>query len=170
MNNPKSKRPPGETGMSSREIEASIRRIEDDLYFSSDNIKNRLTRIEEKLDHVTTRDDLKAFATRDDLKAFATRDHLKAFATRDDLKAFATKEDLKAFATKEDLKAFATREDLKAYATRDDLKVFAARDDLKVFATREDLANLKISMIRWSVGSMLALTGTVVTAFKFFLP
>ena len=125
MNNPKSKRPTGGTGMSSREIEASIRRIEDDLYFSSDNIKIRLTRIEEKLEHVTTRDDLKAFATRDDLKAFATRDHLKAFA---------------------------------------------ARDDLKVFATREDLANLKISMIRWSVGSMLALTGTIVTAFKWFLP
>ena len=151
MNNSKSKRLPGDTGMSSREIEASIRRIEDDLYFGSDNIKIRLTRIEEKLEHVTTRDDLKAFATREDLKTFATLDHLKAFATRDDLKAFATKEDL------------------KAYATRDDLKAFATRDDLKAFATREDLANMKISMIRWSVGSMLALTGTIVTAFKFFL-
>ena len=103
MNNPKSKRPPGGTGMSSGEIEASIRRIEDDLYFGSDNIKIRLTRIEEKLEHVVTRDDLKAFATRDDLKAFVTRDDLKAFATKDDLKAFATKDDLRAFATREDL-------------------------------------------------------------------
>ena len=94
MNNPKSKRPPGETGMSSREIEASIRRIENDLYYSSDNIKIRLTRIEEKLEHVTTRDDLKAFATRDDLKVFATKEDLKAYATREDLKAFATREDL----------------------------------------------------------------------------
>lgn len=161
MNNPKSKRPTGGTGMSSREIEASIRRIEDDLYFGSDNIKIRLTRIKEKLEHVTTRDDLKTFATRDDLKVFATQDHLKAFATRDDLKAFATKEDLKAFATKEDLKAFATRDDLKAFTTR---------EDLKAYATREDIANVKNSMIRWSVGSMLALTGTIVTAFKFFLP
>ena len=169
MNNPKSKRPPGDTGMSSREIEASIRRIEDDLYFGSDNIMVRLTRIEEKLEHVTTRDDLKAFATKEDLKTFATRDHLKAFATRDDLKAFATKEDLKTFATRDHLKAFATKEDLKAFATREDLKEYATRDDLKVFATREDLANMKISMIRWSVGSMLALTGTIVTAFKFFL-
>ncbi len=81
MNNPKSKRPPGETGMSSREIEASIKRIEDDLYFSSDNIKIRLTRIEEKLEHVTTRDDLKAFATRDDLKVFATREDLAGLRT-----------------------------------------------------------------------------------------
>ena len=81
MNNPKSKRPPGETGMSSREIEASIRRIEDDLYFSSDNIKIRLTRIEEKLEHVTTRDDLKAYATKEDLKAFATREDLAGLRT-----------------------------------------------------------------------------------------
>ena len=81
MNNPKSKRPPGGTGMSSREIAESIRRIEDDLYFGSDNIKIRLTRIEEKLEHVTTRDDLKAFATRDDLKAFATRDDLAELRT-----------------------------------------------------------------------------------------
>ncbi|MDE2728378.1 MAG: hypothetical protein OXI19_10150 [Gemmatimonadota bacterium] len=63
--------------MSSREIAESIRRIEDDLYYSSDNIKIRLTRIEEKLEHVVTRDDLKAFATREDLKAFATREDLR---------------------------------------------------------------------------------------------
>ena len=85
MNDQKRKRPTDNAGMSSREIAESIRRIEDDLYYSSDNIKIRLTRIEEKLEHVVTRDDLKAFATRDDLKAFATRDDLKAFATRDDL-------------------------------------------------------------------------------------
>lgn len=85
MNVQKRKRSPGDTRMSSREIERSIRRIEDDLYYSADNIKIRLTRIEEKLEHVVTRDDLKAFATRDDLKAFATRDDLKAFATREDL-------------------------------------------------------------------------------------
>ena len=46
--------------MSSREIKESIKRIEDDLYFSSDNIKIRLTRIEEKLEHVATREDRKS--------------------------------------------------------------------------------------------------------------
>ncbi|MXW03846.1 MAG: hypothetical protein F4Z81_02135 [Gemmatimonadetes bacterium] len=85
MNDQKRERPTGSTGMSSREVAESIRRIEDDLYYSSDNIKIRLTRIEEKLEHVATRDDLKAFVTRDDLKAFATREDLKAFATREDL-------------------------------------------------------------------------------------
>ncbi|MXX03382.1 MAG: hypothetical protein F4Z49_06420, partial [Gemmatimonadetes bacterium] len=63
-----------------------------------------------------------------------------------------------------------TREDLKAFATRDDLKAFTTREDLKAYATREDIANVKNSMIRWSVGSMLALTGTIVTAFKWLLP
>ena len=90
MNDQKRKRPTGNTGMSSRKIAESIRRIEDDLYYSSDNIKIRLTRIEEKLEHVATRDDLKAFVTRDDLKAFATRDDLNAFATREDLGVLRT--------------------------------------------------------------------------------
>ncbi|MCY3554276.1 MAG: hypothetical protein OXH56_03045 [Gemmatimonadetes bacterium] len=49
--------------MSSREIAESIRRIEGDLYYSSDNIKIRLTRIEEKLEHVATRDDLGVLRT-----------------------------------------------------------------------------------------------------------
>lgn len=61
-------------------------------------------------------------------------------------------------------------EKLEHVSTRDDLKAYATRDDLKVFATREDLANMKISMIRWSVGSMLALAGITVTALKWFLP
>jgi len=132
--------------MSSREIEASIRRIEDDLYFGSDNIKIRLTRIEEKLEHVVTRDDLKAFATRDDLKAFVTR---------------------------EDLKAYATKEDLKAFATKDDLRAFATKDDLRAFATREDLAELRTEMIthtnalfRWTIGVVVSCMGVILTVMK----
>ena len=137
MNNPKSKRPPGDTGMSSREIEASIRRIEDDLYFGSDNIMIRLTRIEEKLEHVVTRDDLKAFATRDDLKAFVTRD---------DLKAFATKEDLKAFATKDDLRAFATREDLAELRT--------------------EMIALVHTQFRWTIGVIVSCMGVILAVLK----
>lgn len=56
--------------MSSREIEESIKRIENDLYYSSDSVLVRLTRIEEKLGHVATRDDLKNFVTRDDMEKF----------------------------------------------------------------------------------------------------
>lgn len=137
MNNPKSKRPSGGTGMSSGEIEASIRRIEDDLYFGSDNIKIRLTRIEEKLEHVVTRDDLKAFATRDDLKAFVTRD---------DLKAFATKEDLKAFATKDDLRAFATREDLAELRT--------------------EMIALVHTQFRWTIGVVVSCMGVILAVLK----
>ena len=75
MNDQKSKRPPENTGMSSREIEESIKRIEDDLYFSSDNMKIRLTRIEEKLEHVATREDLKHFVTREDMEKFKVTIH-----------------------------------------------------------------------------------------------
>lgn len=41
--------------MSSREIEESIKRIEDDLYFSSDSVLVRLGRIEDKLEHAVPR-------------------------------------------------------------------------------------------------------------------
>ena len=81
MNHSKNKRRTGNAASSRRGTAESIRRIEDDLYYSSDNIKIRLTRIEEKLEHVVTRDDLKAFATRDDLKAFATREDLGVLRT-----------------------------------------------------------------------------------------
>ena len=37
-------------------------------------------------------------------------------------------------------------------------------------AAREDIANLKISMIRWFLGSSLTLAGIIVTAFKWLLP
>lgn len=70
MNDQKRKLPAGDAGMSSREIEASIKRIEDDLYYSADNIKVRLARIEEKLEHVVTREDMDRLkiATRDDME------------------------------------------------------------------------------------------------------
>ena len=89
MNDQKSKLPSGDTGMSPRETEDSIKRIEDDLYYSADNIKVRLARIEYKLQDV---------------------------------------------------------------------------------ATREDIANMKISVIRWFIGSILTLAGIMVTAFKWLLP
>ena len=57
-----------------------------------------------------------------DLRLTKVEQILPALATKEDLKVFATKEDLKAFATKEDLKAFATKEDLKAFATKEDLR------------------------------------------------
>ena len=63
--------------MSSREIEASIKRIEDDLYYSSDNIKVRLARIEGKLEHVATRKDMDRLkiATREDMEKFKASMH-----------------------------------------------------------------------------------------------
>ena len=89
MNDQKSKLPSGDAGMSPRETEDSIKRIEDDLYYSADNIKVRLAGIEYKLQDV---------------------------------------------------------------------------------ATREDIANMKISVIRWFIGSILTLAGIMVTAFKWLLP
>lgn len=62
------------------------------------------------------------------------------------------------------------------YFDTDNIKVRLDRIEQKLqdLATREDIANMKISVIRWFVGSMLALAGilagTIVTAFKWLLP
>ncbi len=58
MNDPKNKLPSDDTGMNPREIEKSIRRIENDLYFGSGSINDLLSRIEEKLENVVTKEDL----------------------------------------------------------------------------------------------------------------
>ena len=84
------------------------------------NIDLRLSRIEQILPTLATKDDLKGFPTQDDPKGFATKDDLKRFATKDDLKNFATKDDLKAFATKQELleESRKTRQQFNAVAER----------------------------------------------------
>lgn len=61
--------------------------IDDEMRAEFKKIDDRLTRVEQFLPSVATKDDLKNFATKDDLKNFATKDDLKNFATKDDLKA-----------------------------------------------------------------------------------
>jgi hypothetical protein len=68
------------------------------------NVNDRVSRIEQVVPTLATKEDLKVFATKEDLKAFATKEDLKAFATKEDLKAFATKEDLKAFPSREEIR------------------------------------------------------------------
>ena len=63
MNDPKSKLPSDDTGMNPREIEESIKRIENDMYYDSDSIMVRLARIEEKLENVATKEDLEMKTT-----------------------------------------------------------------------------------------------------------
>ena len=58
MNDTKRNHPSDDTGLNPREIDESIKRIENDLYFSSDSMNVRLGRIEEKLENVSTKEDL----------------------------------------------------------------------------------------------------------------
>ena len=54
------------------------------------NLDHRLTKVEQILPTLATKEDLKAFATKEDLK-----EALKAYATKDDLKAFPTRDEVK---------------------------------------------------------------------------
>ena len=58
MDDPKRKLPPGDTEMTPRKIEESLKRIEGDLYFRSGSISDCLGRIEEMLENVATKEDL----------------------------------------------------------------------------------------------------------------
>ncbi len=63
MDDPKRKLPPGDTEMTPRKIEESLKRIENDMYYDSDSIMVRLARIEEKLENVATKEDLEMKTT-----------------------------------------------------------------------------------------------------------
>ena len=63
MADSKSKLPSDEPGMNPREVEESIKRIENDMYYDSDSIMVRLARIEEKLENVATKEDLEMKTT-----------------------------------------------------------------------------------------------------------
>ena len=112
------------------------------------NLDHRLTRVEQILPTLATKQDLGVFSTKDDLNAFATKDDLKAFATKDDLKAFATKDDLNAFATKEDLNAFATKEDLRSGLDRLrlDVQILLEHQDGKIQLLAEHLLAIKTKL------------------------
>ena len=85
--------------------------------------------------------------------------------------------------TQAEIRGFVRRVQDDLYFGPDNVRVVLARMDerlrntatrmderLSNTATREDIANLKISMIRWFLGSSLTLAGIIVTAFKWLLP
>ena len=58
------------------------------------------------------------------------------------------------------------------YFGPDNVRVVLGRmnERLRNTATREDIANMKISVIRWYIGSILTLAGIIVAALKWPLP
>ena len=74
--------------------------------------------------------------------------------------------------TQAEIRGFVRRVQDDLYFGPDNVRVVLARMDerLRNTATREDIANLKISMIRWFLGSSLTLAGIIITAFKWLLP
>ena len=85
--------------------------------------------------------------------------------------------------TQAEVHSFVRRAQADLYFGPDNLRVVLARMDerlrntatsmderLRNTATTEDIANLKISMIRWFLGSGLTLAGIIVTVFKWLQP
>ncbi len=74
--------------------------------------------------------------------------------------------------TQAEIRGFVRRVQDDLYFGTDNIRVALGRMDerLRNTATREDIANMKISVIRWFIGSTLTLAGIVVTTFKWLLP
>ena len=123
-----------------------------------ENIDRRLTKLEQILPALATKEELRLV-----IEPLATKEELRRaiepLATKEELRLaiepLATKEDLKAYATKEDLKAYATKEDLKAYATKDDLREEGERSRRHMEVLTESLRG-DIHLIAQHVASALS--------------
>jgi hypothetical protein len=99
-----------------------------------ENIDRRLTRLEQILPTLATKDDLKSLATREELKTLATKEELRAaiapLATKDELKTLATKEELGSavalLATKDDLGELRRHMEVLTESLRGDIHLIAA--------------------------------------------
>jgi hypothetical protein len=102
-----------------------------------ENLDQRLSRLEQIVPTLATKDDLAAFATKDDLAAFATKDDLAAFATKEDLAAFATKGELRVTEAR-------LRQEIREEAdqTRRHMTILLEHQDSKIRLIAEHLLSL----------------------------
>jgi hypothetical protein len=103
-----------------------------------DDMRERLERVEKKVDQLVTREGSAALATKDDLTAFATKDDLKAFATKDDLKAFATRQELTEGFDRLSERMYGVEERMDAMNSRIDVTRDELRGDIKLAMERID--------------------------------
>ncbi|MFL6675933.1 MAG: hypothetical protein ACJ8LG_21905 [Massilia sp.] len=114
------------------------------------DVKERLARVEARLDVIAPQ--------------IATKADLAQMATKADIAQMATKSDLAQMATKSDLAQMATKSDLAQMATKSELTQMATKADLAQMATKADLVALEATMLKWFIGTAIALTGLVIAA------
>ena len=73
--------------------------------------------------------------------------------------------------TQAEIRGFVRRVQDDLYFGPESVRVVLGRVDerLRNMATREDIANMKFSMIKWYIGSLITLAGIIVAAFKWAL-
>jgi hypothetical protein len=98
-----------------------------------ENLDRRLSRVEQFLPTLATKNDLERFATKQDLERFATKHELERFATKHELERFATKQELER--TKHEL-----LEEIDGARRHADVLFEAVRDDIRLVA--EGVASL----------------------------
>lgn len=159
--------------MTQAEIRAVVRRVQKDLYFGPDNFRVVLARMDERLGNMSASMDerLGSMSARIDERlrntAIITDERLGNMSARIDerLGNMSASMDERLKSTSDSLD-----ERLRYFAASMDQRfenMTASMDQrFSHTATREDIANLKISMARWFLGSILTLAGIIVTTFK----
>ena len=144
MSESESKRVPGEPEMTQTEIHSFVRRVQNDLYFGPDNLRVVLARMDERLRNTATSMDERLGNT-----AASIDERLRNMDASIDERF----------------------RNMDASIDERFRNMDARMDErLRNTATTEDIANLKISMIRWFLGSGLTLAGIIVTVFKWLQP
>ena len=130
--------------MTQAEIQRIVKRIQDDLYFGPDNVRVVVARMDERLSNMDAR----------------MEERLGNMDAR-------MEERLGNMGAEMDerFRNMGTEMD-KRFRNMD----ARMEERFRNTASREEIANLKISMIRWFMGSTLTLAGIIVTTFKWLLP
>jgi len=137
--------------MTQAEIQRIVKRVQDDLYFGPDNVRVVVARMDERHSNMDARMD-ERLSNMDERLSYMGAEMDKRFRN------------MGAEMDKRFRNMGAEMD--KRFSNMD-----ARMDErFRNTASREEIANLKISMIRWFMGSTLTLAGIIVTTFKWLLP
>ena len=148
-------RNPGGPEMTQAEIQRIVNRIQDELYFGPDNVRVVVARMDERLSDMDAR----------------MEERLGNMDARMDERLgnmdVRMEERFSNMGAEMDerFRNMGTEMD-KRFRNMD----ARMEERFRNTASREEIANLKISMIRWFMGSTLTLAGIIVTTFKWLLP
>ena len=148
--------------MAQAEIRNFVKRAQDDLYFGPDNLRVVLARMDERFGNTAANMDerLRNTEARMDERLASMNERLVNMDA-------SMNERLASMDASMNERLVNMDSSMNERLVNMDARM---DERLRNTANKEDIANLKISMTRWFLGSSLTLVGIIVTVFKWLLP